>query len=87
MSVVASHWRVAGQRFERHWRMVQLSENEGIEGRVFVVTGGAGCVGSALCLELARRGAAEVRSFDLCTSSDRLSLMEQHGVQCIRGEQ
>lgn len=40
--------------------MVHFSENEGIENRRFVVTGGAGFVGRALCLELVRRGAAEV---------------------------
>lgn len=77
---------VAGQRLERDWRMVQLSENEGIEGRTFVVTGGAGHVGSLLCLELARRGAGEVRSFDLCNSRERLSLLEKQGVKCIIGE-
>lgn len=66
--------------------MVQLSENEGIEGRTFVVTGGAGHVGSFLCLELARRGAAEVRSFDLCNSQERLALLKNHGVKCIVGE-
>ena len=66
--------------------MVQLSENEGIEGRTFVVTGGAGHVGSLLCLELARRGAAEVRSFDLCNSQERLALLKDHGVTCIVGE-
>lgn len=73
---------VAGERLER---MVQLSENEGIEGRIFVVTGGAGHVGSLLCLELARRGAAEVRSFDLSNSRERLAMLTSHGVKCIKG--
>lgn len=66
--------------------MVQLSENEGIEGHTFVVTGGAGYVGSLLCLELVRRGAAEVRSFDCCKSRERLALLQEHGVKCIVGE-
>ncbi len=67
--------------------MVQLlSESEGIEGLVFVVTGGAGHVGSALCLELARRGAAEVRSFDICTALDRLEVLRAHGISCITGQ-
>jgi 5,10-methylene-tetrahydrofolate dehydrogenase/methenyl tetrahydrofolate cyclohydrolase len=67
--------------------MVQLlSESEGIEGLVFVVTGGAGHVGSALCLELARRGAAEVRSFDVCTALDRLEVLRAHGIRCITGQ-
>ncbi|KAE9456810.1 hypothetical protein C3L33_11285, partial [Rhododendron williamsianum] len=35
---------------------MHLSENEGIERKTFVVSGGLGCVGSALCLELLRRG-------------------------------
>ena len=34
---------------------MHLSENEGIEGKAFVVTGGLGFVGSGLCLELIRR--------------------------------
>lgn len=66
--------------------MVHLSENEGIEGRVFVVTGGAGHVGSLLCLELARRGAAQVRSFDIRYSGDRLAQLQEHGVNCITGQ-
>lgn len=66
--------------------MVHLSENEGIEGRVFVVTGGGGHVGSLLCLELARRGAAQVRSFDIRYSGDRLAQLQEHGVKCITGQ-
>lgn len=65
---------------------MNLSENEGIEGRTFVVTGGAGHVGSLLCLELARRGAAEVRSLDTSTSSERLSVLREHGIKCVVGE-
>jgi nucleoside-diphosphate-sugar epimerase len=48
---------------------MHLSENEGIEGARFAVTGGLGFVGAALCLELLRRGAQEVRSLDLRASS------------------
>ena len=43
---------------------MHLSENEGIEGKTFVVIGGLGFVGSALCLDLLRRGASQVRSLD-----------------------
>ena len=46
---------------------MHLSENEGIEGVRFVVTGGQGFVGAALCLELIRRGALEVCSLDAST--------------------
>lgn len=66
--------------------MVHLSENEGIENRRFVVTGGTGFVGRALCLELARRGAAEVRSFDKSASPEIISLLQQHGVKCLIGD-
>jgi nucleoside-diphosphate-sugar epimerase len=44
---------------------MHLSANEGIEGVRFVVTGGQGFVGAALCLELLRRGAREGRSLDI----------------------
>lgn len=64
---------------------MHLSENEGIEGNVFVVTGGAGFVGSALCLELVRRGAREVRSFDLRFSSPWANLFKDKGVISIQG--
>ncbi|KAM3350154.1 hypothetical protein ACQJBY_022757 [Aegilops geniculata] len=43
---------------------MHLSENEGIEGVWFVVTGGQGIVRDALCLQLIRRGALEVCSLD-----------------------
>lgn len=66
-------------------REMHLSENEGIEGNVFVVTGGAGFVGSALCLELVRRGAREVRSFDLRFSSPWANLFKDKGVISIQG--
>lgn len=64
---------------------MHLSENEGIEDNVFVVTGGLGFVGAALCKELARRGAREVRSFDLRPTSSWSRDLKDHGVQCIRG--
>ncbi|GKF59611.1 short-chain dehydrogenase/reductase family protein 42E member 1, partial [Tanacetum coccineum] len=48
---------------------MHLSENEGIEGKTFVVTGGLGFVGSSLCLELIRRGARLVRAFDFRSNS------------------
>ncbi|XBH55632.1 hypothetical protein VPH35_077676 [Triticum aestivum] len=43
---------------------MHLSENEGIEGVRFAVTGGQGFVSAALCLELIRRGALQVCSLD-----------------------
>ncbi|KAL5072245.1 hypothetical protein RYX36_023132 [Vicia faba] len=64
---------------------MHLSENEGIEGKSFVVTGGLGFVGSALCLELIRRGAKQVRSFDLRNSSPWLHILKHKGVNCIQG--
>ncbi|XP_019057172.1 PREDICTED: short-chain dehydrogenase/reductase family 42E member 1-like [Tarenaya hassleriana] len=65
---------------------MHLSENEGIEGNVFVVTGGLGFVGAALCLELIRRGARHVRSFDLRISSPWSRELIDNGVRCIRGD-
>nr|ATB19688.1 putative NAD(P)-binding Rossmann-fold superfamily protein [Juniperus drupacea]ATB19694.1 putative NAD(P)-binding Rossmann-fold superfamily protein [Juniperus scopulorum] len=65
---------------------MHLSENEGIEGHTFVVTGGAGFVGTALCLELMRRGADEVRSFDLRKDSPWLTTLRRNGVVCITGD-
>ncbi|GAB2215889.1 hypothetical protein Drorol1_Dr00023650 [Drosera rotundifolia] len=67
------------------WRM-WWAEGEGIEGRTFVVTGGLGFVGSALCLELLRRGARAVRSFDLRASSPWSHLLSLRGVHCIQGD-
>lgn len=66
--------------------MVHLSENEGIENQVFVVTGGAGFVGAAICLELVRRGASQVRSIDCSTSSPWLPQLRHHGVVCVVGK-
>ncbi|XP_059636403.1 uncharacterized protein LOC132278593 [Cornus florida] len=65
---------------------MHLSENEGIEGNTFVVTGGLGFVGSALCFELARRGARQVRAFDLRTTSPWSHPLHTHGVNCIQGD-
>ncbi|OMO99747.1 3-beta hydroxysteroid dehydrogenase/isomerase [Corchorus capsularis] len=65
---------------------MHLSENEGIEGNTFVVTGGLGFVGSALCLELLRRGARQVRSFDLRSHSPWSQLLADRGVRCIQGD-
>ncbi|CAJ1972624.1 unnamed protein product [Sphenostylis stenocarpa] len=65
---------------------MHLSENEGIEGKAFVVTGGLGFVGSALCLELIRRGAREVRAFDLRRSSPSSAALQDKGVRCIQGD-
>lgn len=64
---------------------MHLSENEGIENNTFVVTGGLGFVGSALCLELVRRGARKVRAFDLRTESPWSNDLRRHGVDCIQG--
>ncbi|CAN1818545.1 Short-chain dehydrogenase/reductase family 42E member 1 [Linum perenne] len=67
-------------------KKMHLSENEGIERKVFVVTGGLGFVGSALCLELVRRGAREVRAFDLRPTSPWSHSLSSDGVQCIQGD-
>lgn len=64
---------------------MHLSENEGIEGKTFVVSGGLGFVGSALCLELVRRGARLVKAFDLRSSSPWSNDLLKHGVHCIQG--
>ncbi|XP_052191594.1 uncharacterized protein LOC127800806 [Diospyros lotus] len=66
---------------------MHLSENEGIEGKIFVVTGGLGFVGSALCLELARRGALQVRAFDIRKATTSAAPDLHHkGVQFIHGD-
>ncbi|CAH8310797.1 unnamed protein product [Eruca vesicaria subsp. sativa] len=65
---------------------MHLSENEGVEGNTFVVTGGLGFVGAALCLELVRRGARQVRSFDLRDSSPWSDELINSGVRCIQGD-
>ncbi|KAL0366516.1 UNVERIFIED_CONTAM: Short-chain dehydrogenase/reductase family 42E member 1 [Sesamum radiatum] len=67
---------VCGQRLrcEGLKQKMHLSENEGIENKTFVVTGGLGFVGSALCLELVRRGARRVRAFDFRPESHGLTI-------------
>lgn len=64
---------------------MHLSENEGIEKKTFVVTGGLGFVGSALCLELVRRGAHQVRAFDLRSESLWSDNLRRSGVRFIQG--
>lgn len=66
--------------------MVLLSEHEGIEGFSFVVTGGLSAIGAALCLELVRRGADEVRCFDSCPSSPWMAALKKSRVICITGD-
>lgn len=65
---------------------MHLSENEGIEGKTFLVTGGLGFVGAALCVELVRRGAHRVRCLDVRSSSPWFHILDQQGVQCIQGD-
>ncbi|KAL6317312.1 hypothetical protein AAG906_030065 [Vitis piasezkii] len=65
---------------------MHLSENEGIEGSTFVVTGGLGFVGAALCLELVRRGARQIRAIDLRSTSPWSDDLENKGVHCIQGD-
>lgn len=64
---------------------MHLSVNEGIEGKTFVVTGGLGFVGSALCSELVRRGALQVRTLDPRPSSPWSDDLKKFGVHCVRG--
>ncbi|KAF8409881.1 hypothetical protein HHK36_002399 [Tetracentron sinense] len=65
---------------------MHLSENEGIERNTFVVTGGLGFVGSALCSELIRRGAHGVRTLDLRSTSPWSDHLKNIGVQFILGD-
>lgn len=65
--------------------MVQLSEHEGIEGQVFVVTDGLSSLGAALCLELMERGAHQVRCFDSRSTSPLLPSLSRKRVTCITG--
>jgi hypothetical protein len=65
---------------------MHLSANEGIEGVRFAVTGGQGFVGAALCLELLRRGAREVRSLDLRAVSAWSPQLLDAGVRLIQGQ-
>lgn len=64
---------------------MHLSANEGIEGVRFAVTGGQGFVGAALCLELLRRGAREVRSLDLRADSPWSQQLIDAGVRTFQG--
>ncbi|KAK4387835.1 Short-chain dehydrogenase/reductase family 42E member 1 [Sesamum angolense] len=65
---------------------MHLSENEGVEDKTFLVTGGLGFVGSTLCLELVRRGARRVRAFDFRPESPWSDDLRRQGVTCIRGD-
>ncbi|KAF6174158.1 hypothetical protein GIB67_033690 [Kingdonia uniflora] len=65
---------------------MHLSENEGIDGSAFLVTGGLGFVGSSLCVELIRRGAREVRTLDLRTSSPWSDHLKTIGVRFFQGD-
>lgn len=65
---------------------MHLSESEGIEGNTFVVTGGLGFVGAALCLELIRRGARQVRAIDFRSTSSWSDDLKSKGVHCIQGD-
>ncbi|GJW79280.1 short-chain dehydrogenase/reductase family protein 42E member 1 [Tanacetum coccineum] len=66
---------------------MHLSENEGIEGKTFVVTGGLGFVGSSLCLELIRRGARLVRAFDFRSNSPFSHLLlNNNNLQLLKGD-
>ncbi|CAF2065275.1 unnamed protein product [Brassica oleracea var. botrytis] len=61
-------------------------ENIGIQGKVVAVTGGLGFVGSAVCLELLRRGALQVRSLDCRKTSPWSDRLKESGVHCIYGD-
>ncbi|ESQ27482.1 hypothetical protein EUTSA_v10018454mg [Eutrema salsugineum] len=61
-------------------------ENSGIQGKVVAVTGGLGLVGSAVCLELLRRGAIQVRSLDCRITSSWSDHLKESGVHCIYGD-
>ncbi|CAO2817465.1 unnamed protein product [Amaranthus hypochondriacus] len=66
---------------------MKMKEEEGIEGKTFVVTGGLGFVGSTLCFELIRKGAHQIRILDLPSSSSPSSpLLSQPAVVCILGD-
>ncbi|XP_062222202.1 uncharacterized protein LOC133921376 [Phragmites australis] len=65
---------------------MHLSANEGIEGVRFAVTGGQGFVGAALCLELLRRGAREVRSLDLRAASPWSQQLLNAGARLFQGD-
>lgn len=64
---------------------MHFTANQGIEGNTFAVTGALGFVGSALCLDLVRRGALQVRAFDLRPASPWSDDLKIHGVNIIQG--
>ncbi|CAL1383588.1 unnamed protein product [Linum trigynum] len=64
----------------------EITTAEAIKDKVFLVTGGLGYVGSALCLELLRRGARQVRAFDLRPTSPWSKSLTNAGVQFIQGD-
>ncbi|XP_019105290.2 uncharacterized protein LOC104900838 isoform X2 [Beta vulgaris subsp. vulgaris] len=63
-----------------------MKGEEGIEGKTFLVTGGLGFVGAALCLKLIQYGASQVRSLDIRSSSTWSSQLSQAGVVFILGD-
>ena len=62
-----------------------VSENVGIEGMRFAVTGGQGFGGAALSLGLLRRGAQEVRCLDLRALSSWSQQLLDAGVRVFQG--
>lgn len=82
---MASLKRMRAEKKLEESRKMDLSEKAGIEGKTFVVTGGLGFVGAALCFELVRRGALQVRTLDLRTTSPWSRLLKETGVLCIQG--
>ncbi|KAI3921921.1 hypothetical protein MKX01_005610 [Papaver californicum] len=75
-------------------RLEKKEEMAGIKGNEFVVIGGLGFVGSALCSELIRRGASHVRIFDFLAPPSSTCSSESHcyddlkriGVKFIQGD-
>ncbi|KAG6608656.1 Short-chain dehydrogenase/reductase family 42E member 1, partial [Cucurbita argyrosperma subsp. sororia] len=65
---------------------MHFTANQGIQGNTFAVTGALGFVGSALCLDLVRRGALQVRAFDLRPASPWSDDLKIHGVNIIQGD-
>ncbi|KAF6174148.1 hypothetical protein GIB67_033680 [Kingdonia uniflora] len=66
---------------------MHLTDKVGIEGNTFLVTGGLGFVGSALCEELIRRGARKVRTLDTRTSSPWSENLKNIGVTLFQGKE
>ncbi|GBG74299.1 hypothetical protein CBR_g18710 [Chara braunii] len=62
------------------------TEKKGLGGKVFVVFGGGGYVGSRLCLELAAMGASEVRAFDRFMDRSVSELLKERGIVCFLGD-